>query len=254
MVIEVDLQIAADSKRIWYPKELQQHDILTELYHDASSDTADVVFKVGEKEYHAHKSILSRRAKALFELCKEHEGEGPIPIPGVEEETFQKILEFVYTVKTPQIEDDEATATEMLVVADRFDCTHLKLFVESTITDKILTASNAATLFVLADSHSSALLKEAAMNLYASNPSAVKENFKGWSRVEESKRLLKELLEWVTFKFISSNNSTADKTAQNTDIDHLDVTSLREKLEEAKLEPDGSREILVERLKKHKEN
>jgi len=46
--------------------------------------------------------------------------------------------------------DDEATAKKILTAAECFDCTHLKLYAESVIMDKFLTAANAATLLFLA--------------------------------------------------------------------------------------------------------
>ena len=270
LVIEVDIQIAAESKLLWYPDKLQREESLTQLYRNAS-DTADVVFLVDGMEYHAHRIILSLRAKALFELSKEYDGQEHVPISNLKGDTFQKILIVVYTVKTPEM-DDEATAKEILAAADRFDCTHLKLYAESVIVDKFLTTANAATLLVLGDSMSCALLKEAAMNTYASDPSAVMESSsEGWPNILDSKRLLAELLESVSLKLGAANRNTNTTNSNNNNDDDddisdtvtvagtdnidqlMNVTSLREKLEEAKLEVDGSREILVDRLKKQQE-
>ena len=146
------------------------------------------------------------------------------------------------------MEDDIATAKEILLAADRFDCTQLKLYAESIIVDKFLVAYNAAALLVFADSYSCALLKEAAMNLYASNPKAVMKSEEAWSKVKESNRLLEELL----LELVSRKNWLQWREGTNNDnADDLDVTSIREELQEAKLEVDGSREILVERLKKY---
>ena len=97
------------------------------------------------------------------------------------------------------------------------------------------------------------------MNLYATDPSAVMESDEeGWSRIKESLRLVTELLENSSLKFVSKRNSEPykkNKKANNNvaEVDDLDVTSIREELQEAKLEVDGSREILVERLKKHQQ-
>ena len=247
--IQFDIQIASESKLVWYPKELQQQEILTELYHEAS-ETADVVFNIGGMEYHAHKSILSRRAKTLFELSKDYNNDDDrevvIPISDMRGEIFQKLLEFIYTVKTPEVKD-VTTAIDILLAANRFDCTELKLYAESVIVDKFLTPTIAAKMLILGDSYSCALLKEAAMNLYASNPSAAKES-EGWSDLKESNRLLYELLEFMSYK-----NDHDATTTTTTTVDNLDVTSLREQLQESKLEVDGSRSMLVERLKKHRQ-
>ena len=163
---------------------------------------------------------------------------------------------------------DETTATKFLLAADRLDCTDLKLYAESTITDKFLNASNAAHWLILGDSHSCALLKEASMKLYKSDANSVMESDdESWRKIVESNRLVVELLKFctVTKKLpppvgtaaVSSSSSTTNnkrKRKNNSHIDtvdHLDVTSLREQLLEANLEIDGSREILVDRLKEH---
>ena len=76
LVIDVDLQITADSKRTcWYPKLNIPLDVLTQLYHSSSEDdtnTADAVFDVDGKELPAHKSILSVRSPSIFELMKDN--------------------------------------------------------------------------------------------------------------------------------------------------------------------------------------
>jgi len=260
LVIEIDLQIAADSKRVWYPKKLQQEESLVQSYSDSSNATSDVVFVVDGMEYDAHKMILSLRAKTLYELSKEYstnhgdddDDQPRVPLSNMKGETFQKILEYIYTVNTTPKIDNEASATELLLAADRFDCTLLKLYVESTIVDKFLTVDNTASMLVFSDSHSCALLKESAINMYASDPITVQES-EGWSRVEESPRLVMELLKSVSLKLMSSKSGETTPTsaiqANAAAIEHLDVTSLREQLQEAKLDFDGSREILVDRLK-----
>ena len=96
------------------------------------------------------------------------------------------------------------------------------------------------------------------MNLYACDPSAVKEESEGWSKVQESNRFLEDLLESVTLKLVCQARITIAiltanmKIVVSSSVDHLYVTSLREELEEAKLQLDGSCEIIIESLKRHK--
>lgn len=235
LVIEVDIRIAANNQCVWYPKELQQQPIWVDLYQDASSDTSDVVFSVGESIFRVHKSILSLRGKKLYEIAMESDNDAPIPIHSTRKEIFKSFLDFVYTVKTPVIENEDI-ATELLVAADRYDCVHLKLYVESVIVDKFLTPGNAAALLILGDSHSCALLKEAAMNLYFTDTKTVKKA-QAWSRVKESNKLLVELLDCATC---------------SKELELMDVTKLREDLGEANLELDGSHEVLFNRMKTHR--
>merc|ERR1711957_118857 len=105
--------------------------------------------------------------------------------------TFKGMLNFIYTVKTPDIKHKDI-AKEYLSAADRFDCVHLKLYVESVIVDKFLTAKMAVPWLVYADSCSCALLKEAATNLFLTDPESVKQS-EDWHLIKESPDLLEEL-------------------------------------------------------------
>ena len=246
LVIEVDIQIAEERKNIWYPDPLQEEPSLVKLYHTHES-TSDIIFDVDGKEFHAHKSILSVRAETLFELTNDDDNgrirDGKIvTIFSTEADIFEQILEYVYTVKTPEIKN-EGIAIKLLVAADRFGCTDLKLYIESTIVDKFLNATNAAKWLLLSDSHSCALLKEASMRLHVSDANTVMESKDDWSMVVESNRLLEEL-----FK---SNSSSSSSSNAVVDVENLDVTTLREKLVYANLEIDGCRNILIERLKRY---
>ena len=170
-----------------------------------------------------------------------------IPVLMVRKEVFKTLLEFVYDVNQPPEIKNRIFATELLVAADRYDFRRLKVYVESVLVDKFPTAKNAAALLIFVDSYSCALLKEAASNLFITKADIVKKS-EAWSEVRESKKLLEELLDWVTSsrKLLGRND---DK--RHSDFDTWDVTCLRERLEIVGLELDGSREILVKRLKKY---
>ncbi len=245
LIIECNIQIAVENRRVWYPKELRQQDIWVDLYEDGCSESSDVSFLVGKTMYNAHKILLSLRCKKLYEISQECDDNSPIPIGFTRAEVFKNILDFVYTVKTPVI-PNEAFAMELLVAADRFDCSHLKLYVESILVDKFLEVENTADFFIFADSHSCALLKEAATKIFVHNVKQVKQS-KGWCQIRESSRLLEELLD-----SLASSKSTVEEYC-NDEYDWLDVTTLRKQLGLAKLEQDGSREVLVHRLKNHRE-
>lgn len=234
LIIEIDIEMdtATQRRQVWYPKKLQQQDILVDLYEDASSKTADVVFCVGtSEEYHAHKNILSLRCKKLYEIAKECDNDVPIPIDSTRGKIFKSVLDFAYTAKLPEIKDKNI-AMELLIAADCYECIQLKLYVESVIVEKLITPENAAQLFLFADSYSCALLREKAINVFVTDAATVKKA-NAWSTIKESKAFIFELLEAATSEEIG--------------ID--DIASIREQLEEVNLELDGSREVLVERLK-----
>jgi hypothetical protein len=229
------------------------------------------------KYYKAHKMILALRAKILYELvCEESnddddddDGAVVVDLPGIDRETFETMLEYVYTVKRPLLEDAH-TARKLLVAADRFCMTELKLYVESVLADKFVDETNAAELLLFADSHSCALLKETTMDVCVSDPNSVMKT-PGWALIEESDTILTEVFEHTHTgcrKYFYNNDDDDDDDNNNKnnngedkkedastkdsddkmDLDRLDVFSLRERLDEVGLDVDGSRETLIGRL------
>ena len=239
LVVAFEIWIAEKSKRVWYPKRLERQDHLIKLYRE---DASDVSFVVEDSMYGAHKAILSLQATKLYELAKEWEGDRPIPINSMRGDIFKMILDYIYTVGTPKLKNLDDTK-DLLIASDCYECLQLKLYVESVMVDKFLEPENAADLLLFGDSHSCALLKEAAVNLFVGNMKAFK-NAEAWSKIEESLKLMTELVQALTDK---------PKTHNGTTIDRMTVARLRKELEKASLALDGSRKILVNRLKTHRE-
>ena len=288
LMIEIDVQIAIDSKIVWYPPPMRKESTLRQLYH-LRQETADVIFRLTTpsdygcdetiKCYKAHRMILALRAKILYELvCEEktlsaEDNAVVVDLPGLDCQTFNTMLEHIYTVKQPKLED-EMRAKKLLVAADRYHLTDLKLYAESILTDKFVTNKNAAELLLFADSHSCALLKEATLDVCVSGDMNVLRKTQGWARIEESRRILSEVLNHTHtgcrhFFYNSNNNSTANDgndgeensnkkenkrdngNASDDELNQLDVFSLRERLNEVNLSVDGSRETLIRRLRKN---
>jgi hypothetical protein len=124
-----------------------------------------------------------------------------------------------------------------LEVADRFGCSGLKLLAESEIVKAGVNVKNAAELLLFADAHCCALLREAAFNVCVANAANLKCSA-GWTQLKESPELLAEL-------FVAA---TASPTSES-DLDMMKVATLRQKLEEKNLDVDGTREMLIQRLK-----
>lgn len=248
LIIEVEIQITEDSRRIWYPKALEKQPFLIGLYQNISSEDshADAIFVVEETNFSAHKIVLFTHAKILYDLSADYTKNEPIPIPGVSKQAFEKVLEFIYTVKTPTLECQSA-ATKLLVAADKCGCVDLKLLVESVITDDLLAVENSLEMLVFGDAHSCPLLKEASMNLISDNLDSVIGSG-DWPMIKESSSLLAELLQLTGRKHAPKINDSSSNIINNC-VDEMDVSTLRENLQELDLELDGSRELLVRRLK-----
>jgi speckle-type POZ protein len=251
LTITVVLEVATEKKSVWFPQLNYCDNIIgTQLF--SSTDTADVSFIVGtsNKEFMGHKCIISLRARSLYDLILTEEqssngdggGDGnddernaiKIILPDADEFVFETLLKFIYTDIVPKLEkdddddnDNEEKVKSILLAADRFGCTDLKLYMESTV----------AGLLLLADSHSCALLKEATMNMYASNSKDVMESSKDdWTKLKESNDLLVELLVYATSGRKKYSSVIADGNGTIEDTDNFDVTSLREHICVLKIE------------------
>lgn len=225
LVVLCNIRIFKEDNRVWYPKKLGPAPI------DINEDDYLLTFSVEGALYTVRKHVLSRHANRLREMFEEWDDlDEPIPVLSVRGEIFKMLLLFCQD-DTPDIEKKDI-AKDLLVAADRFECLYVKLYVESVIVDKFLKPENAAAFFVFADSHSCALLKEAAMFVYASDPETVKSASETcWSQISESSKLLEDMC-----------------MGRSDEFDQMDVSSLRKELEGANLALDGSREILVHRL------
>jgi hypothetical protein len=259
LTIAVDLENLAGNS-VWFPKSTNHDAILSSIFR--STKTSDVSFTVGntQKEFKVHKNVLAVRARDLYELVLVEESSSSnnanglddcanVVISDVDEDVFEALLEYIYMGKEPKLMDED-TAKLIFLAADRFCCIGLKLYTESVLTSKFLVPSKAVALLLFADSHSCALLKEYSMNMYATNPSAVMESKSDWMKLKESNDLLEELLVHTNAsrkQYASVANSNPDEEG----IDNLDVTSLRERLQAADLDIDGSYLTLVERWKEH---
>merc|ERR1712238_639956 len=145
------------------------------------------------------------------------------------------LIRFVYSSEEPTLDDlDEETMKSILVAADRFGVTELKLYVESILIEKFLVPSKAAAFLLFADAHICALLKETSMDAYMTDPQAVIASHIDWTKLQESNKLLTELLLYASCaaggrRRYSSYDRNGDSNGDTIveDVDDLDVTSLR---------------------------
>ena len=283
LTITVEIEVTVETRKIWYPRLIPSDIVRTTLYglRDESSDVTFIVGK-SKKELLGHQCIILLRAKSLHELIITEEASSALcdtqdttqlELSDIDEAVFEVMLEFFYTDRFPKsTNDDHEKVRSILLTCDRFGCTDLKLYMESVIIAKFLIPSTVAYYLLLADSHSCALLKEAALTMYLADSKSVKgSNTEDWNRLKESRDLLEELLDYATSEkkkyvpIVNSKTSTTTATATTTTaatatttttattstiedtIDEYDVTSLRERLEQFDLDVDGSKEILANR-------
>jgi hypothetical protein len=201
-----------------------------------SKKTADSVFIVGGKHFQLHKCVLETQSPKLYEFAEMAKDKPFVIGPKiVDSETFDTVIRYIYGLRPPYFWNHEATTKAIFNAACYLQITNLKLHAEWYLAYEILNIDNASELLLLADSHACALLKEEAMKCCLMNIESAKKS-SGWKLLQESPVLLEELL---TFSCIQSRDK----------IDCMDVGELRKELQKRQLEVDGSREILVNRLR-----
>ena len=267
---EIDIEIAtATAKRpVWYPQLIcSNNDIAMKLYRSIDA-TSDVKFLVGqaEMEIKAHKNVLFLHAAELYKLVVTEEQSSlpsrngtKIILKNTDASALEVLVRFCYIGTAPMLDtegnadENEAKAKSVLLAADRFGCKALKLYTESYIVENILVPSKAARLLLLADSHSCALLKEASMNAFVTDPKTAMESHDDWNNIQESTKLLEELFIHATSGRSNTQYSSVVTNGDGTvnDADGLDVTSLRERLQKYHLDVDGSKKMLLKRWKNH---
>lgn len=248
----ININIQVQDKSTWYPKQVHGANLLYGTQLLESAQYSDVSFVVGtEKEYiHGHKCVLVHRAPVLHEIVENSQCT-EVEILDVSTSSFKTLLSYIYTGTLPDFSKSESElAKPLLLDTNKFvGCQLLKLHIESEITAKFVTAENAADWLLIADGHVCPLLKEICMKVYKEDASTVMQS-KGWTKVVESNALLQELLK---FSVAKQHEDATERHKQDVKIDYdsMDVRRLRERLESLNLDLDGSREMLIKRLKEH---
>lgn len=234
-----------ERKTVWHPSPIQRQPIVANLF--LQSGTSDVVFEVYGHQFPAHKAILSAQAPFLYEICEEFENGATVPIHEVSPDTFRCVLEFVYTLldRSCIVWKDAKTTEATLVAADRLGCTGLKLLAESILVEKHLNYQSCGNLLLLADAHSCPLLKEAALQ----NHTCQLKNTPEWESIAKSPQLVIDLK--IAFDERQQGTDHPRCHQHSTGVDALNVTTLRDRLENAGLDLDGDRETLAKRFQEY---
>ena len=240
LTIAVDIDVFVEKTRTWKRRKIVGKDAMAcELYQSRDAN-CDVQLLVDGTLFPSQRCILSLRAPVILELLSEASSTASVANPakiqlsGVSAKTFDVIHKYIYSVLDPEDQDnisiweDFDTTTAIMTGSDRYGITDLKLYAESMLVENHLVVANAVDLLLLADAHTCALLKEAAIKLCAKNALQVS-TLPSWATVMESPKLMADLR----------------KSAEDSSPD---VTTLRERLDAAGLDVDGSRETLVARL------
>lgn len=206
------------------------------LYNSEDNSDVSFVFQDGNS-VRANSHVLAIQCPSLFDIVQEADDKEKIALDNTDAGLFGLMVRFMYHQNLPgSLFDLNEKGAELLKMADRFDYPDLKIRLEADVVNSgVLKLENAADFLVLADSHSCALLKEKAIEIIIENfPKAM--NTKGWTALAESGALLNEVLQ-VKYK---ADSCTKDGK----------VSNLRKRLAEQGHSVDGTKEMLVKRLKR----
>jgi BTB/POZ domain len=253
ITVQFKLLAAGDSttttEPVWKRNKILPHPTLTKMRTD--STWTDIAFAVAGRNFKAHRCILALHAPALLRLAENNKVKEEdscdttttttmIALPDVDPLAFAYLLAYCYDGSLPRPVRTFDAVKSLLIAADRFECTSVKLYVEHYAVENVLHWADAADFLLLADSISCAYLKEAALDEIAFVPEAVFQS-DGWTRVMQSERLVMEVMR------ASYCEPTVEDKKRRAEC--MSVDTLRCHLAAKDLDVDGSRETLVKRFK-----
>ncbi|KAK3126778.1 hypothetical protein QOZ80_7AG0562320 [Eleusine coracana subsp. coracana] len=142
----------------------------------------------------AHRVILASRSpvfRAMLENEMEESRSGIIKIYDV---TYDVLRAFVHYMYTAEVLLDEQMASDLLVLAEKYEVKHLKAYCEKFITSKV-NNDNAITHYAFAHRHSAKQLLEASLLVLMDNMSTLADREEYKELVEKDPRLVVEIYE-----------------------------------------------------------
>ncbi|XP_021845606.1 BTB/POZ and MATH domain-containing protein 3 isoform X2 [Spinacia oleracea] len=140
----------------------------------------DIVFKVGDEKFNAHKLVLAARSpvfRAQFFGLVGNPNMDTVVVEDVEPSIFKAMLLYIYSDSLPDVHEIMGSNSScsfaimvqhLLAAADRFDLDRLKILCESKLCDEI-TVETVTTTLSLAEQHRCAQLKRACLKFAAAN-------------------------------------------------------------------------------------
>ncbi len=153
---------------------------------------SDFVFVVDNKEFFAHKSILSVRSK-VFEAMFENDIESQsnrCTIHDIESEVFEELLTFIYTGNAPKA---QTMVEKLLAAAQKYEILEIKDFCANIIF-KGIKNENAIQNLIIADKYNATKLLDKIIGFIADNfQSIFNISYKEWENfiVENPKHVTK---------------------------------------------------------------
>ena len=158
--------------------DLSQH--LGSLLETAT--LSDVTLAVGDKEFKAHKNILSARSpvfRAMFQHDTKEHKENRAQISDCDPDTVEEMLQFIYTGEAPRLKE---MTHSLFVIADKYQLERLKKMCEQALWEK-LDVQNAVDTLLLAITHDLVELKRSCIRFITTHVSKVMKT-EGWENLK----------------------------------------------------------------------
>ncbi|CAN6171580.1 unnamed protein product [Urochloa humidicola] len=142
----------------------------------------------------AHRVILASRSpvfRAMLENEMEESRSGIIKIYDVSYDVLRAFVHYMYTAEALL---DEQMASDLLVLAEKYEVKHLKFYCEKFITSKV-NNDNAIAYYAFAHRHSAKQLLEASLSMLMDNMSTLADRKEYKDLVEKDPRLIVEIYE-----------------------------------------------------------
>jgi speckle-type POZ protein len=146
---------------------------------------SDVNFKIGGREFPAHKNILAARSQyfaAMFEHPTKEQSTNQVNIEDIEPDVFEELLRFIYTGRVPS-EKLETMAAALFITADKYLLEELKLKCENYLLHH-MSPDNCVVLLIHGDLLNPTEPLKEAVKFFRCLPSQVMAT-NGWEKLEE---------------------------------------------------------------------
>jgi len=235
----IDAIVQYDQGRLHVPKNPFNDNMLKLL---DSEEDKDVFFNVDGEIMSAHKLIIKTNSSVLANYCAgESSRESPIHMKDTRPEVFRFVLNFLYGGNAPGDALMIKYGREIIDICDRLDVVGLKIAAETVLVKKYpMNVNNVADWIQFAHSKTCPLLKEYAlsffMTCYRDVPKA-----DSYNKMKQCPALMEEVM-MATLPSLDKDKRFGKMS------DNKSVNELRCELSRLRLDVDGSKEMLVDRL------
>jgi speckle-type POZ protein len=182
-----------------YPENRITYDYLQKMVNEKKY--SDSVFIVDNKEFFAHKSILSVRSKvfeAMFanDMIESHSNQ--YIIDDIESDVFEELLTFIYTGNSPKT---QTMVEKILAAAEKYEILEIKDFCANIIF-KDIKNENAIQSLTIADKYKATKLFDKIIEFIANNfQSILNISYKEWEKfIVENPKLVTKIFKTMAKK------------------------------------------------------